>query len=321
MFFRRMLAVGFVAATVSWSGCQTPVAEKGDLSNDQLKQFFATARDPRRFWITVYQSENGPVFVGGNRLHPEQIAQLPFESANRSSAPIVLTSEGIPALIDTSSKESWMDFATAQRTGIIPLGPPAYTAKPEHTTEDAAGYLSVAANMVYDQLFVESALFYVRGARGPFGPLARKQSHPTPNLILGCSQLNAFRSVQLNYPARTVLLSTTRDYQPSETNLIASVPLVDVRGAYGAEGMIDGRAQTFIIDSAGDFAVAMANPPTNKLRQVSVGDLVFRQVDAVFDDAWGLGLTNYPRIGRQLLQEFKITFDSKLRVAHFERPD
>ena len=72
------------------NGCATGPASGVRVPDDALNLFFAKAQDPRRLWITVYESNDGPVFSGANRLSPGRIAQIAFASTgNDGSAPVV----------------------------------------------------------------------------------------------------------------------------------------------------------------------------------------------------------------------------------------
>ncbi|NKB23156.1 MAG: hypothetical protein GKR87_01940 [Kiritimatiellae bacterium] len=147
------------------------------LSNDQLTTFFKNTRDPRRFWITVYSSPEGPVFSGANRLHPNQRVTIPFIKSTSESIPLVnvraLGSATYTALIDTSSSDSWVDFLTAQSLNVIPLGPPAYERYPRHVKDPFTGYLTVLSTLKLNVLHIESALFSMRTTTGSLGPLSR----------------------------------------------------------------------------------------------------------------------------------------------------
>ena len=317
------------------AGCAT---QRGNeiraLTDKELHPFFARAKDPRTFWITVYPSERGPMFAGANRVHMEQARSLPFqpeqtplllfESAAKASMPLVKfdanRDDEYLALIDTSSRRNWIDFATAQKTGVIPLGPPAMPDLPAHVQDDIPGYASVLSSLRFDQLHVETALLYTRAGQGPLGPLSRREEKPYPQLVVGCDLLKAFQFVQLDYPNRRVIFSASAGYSPDANLLVATVPLREAQGGFAAQGMINGEAKTFLLDSAGDFEVAMADPPTNVLRQVSVGGLVFRQVEVVSSQDCGLGLLKYPRIGRRLLCRYRVTFAPAQRKVHFEKP-
>ena len=229
--------------------------------------------------------------------------------------------ETIAALIDTTAARSWLDFATFTRVKATPLGPPAYDYTPRNVNDSIPGYASILTKLRFDQLHMESALFHFRAATGPLGYLARGEDHPAPSAILGCDILKAFAFVQIDYPNHSVIFSATSEYSPDVTNLIAALPLNEVEGAYAAEGMADNEKKLILLDSAGNFEMAMDNPPSDKLKQISVGDLVFRNVTAVSSKDRSLGLLSHPRIGRQLLSRFKITFVPKKKLVYFERPN
>lgn len=302
------------------------------LNESQKRAFFEGAKDPRLFWITVYQTTAGPQFSGANRLHPEQLAQLSFLSRpalqvfskDKSAPPLieVTTTESTKyiALVDTSSKESWLAYDTARKMGATPLGPPAFEFRPEHVVDDISGYLSAVDTLRMEGVSIETALFYVRAAKGPLGALARRELDRPPVMVIGCNLLKTFQLVRFDYAQRSLLLAVDADYEPMNSNLVASVPLRDVRGAFGGSGVLDGRPVEFILDSAGDFELAMTDPPSGLVRQISLGDLVFRNVSAISCTDADLSLASYPRIGRRLLERFKITFDNKRRMVHFEKP-
>jgi hypothetical protein len=229
--------------------------------------------------------------------------------------------ETITALIDTSAARSWLDLATFTRVKATPLGPPAYDYTPKNVNDNIPGYACILTKLRFDQLHMENALFHFRAATGPLGYLARGEDHPAPSAILGCDILKAFAFVQIDYPNHSVVFSATSAYSPDGTNLIAALPLKEVDGAFAAEGMVDNEKKLILLDSAGKFEMAMDNPPSDKLKQVSMGDLVFRNVTVVSSKDRSLGLLSHPRIGRQLLSRFKITFVPKKKVVYFERPN
>jgi len=304
-------------------GCATPNEIK-PLTDSQLRGIFSQAKDARNFWVTVYQANKGVQFSGANRLHPGHVANLDFITELSSTAPIINADNGreetITALIDTSAARSWLDLATFLRVQATPLGPPAYDCTPKNVNESIPGYACILTKLRFDQLHMENALFHFRAATGPLGYLARGEDQPVPSAILGCDILKAFAFVQIDYPNHSVIFSATSEYSPDATNLIATLPLMEVEGAFAADGMVDSEKKLILLDSAGEFDMAMDNPPSDKLKQVSVGDLVFRNVTVVSSKDRSLGLLSYPRIGRQLLARFKITFMPKKKLVYFERP-
>jgi hypothetical protein len=318
------LCVGACAALLA-AGCATTSDEIKPLTDRQLHDIFSRAKDTRHFWVTVYQSGNkGAQFSGANRLHPEHVANMPFIQGTPSTAPIIHADNGreetFSALIDTSAGRSWLDLSTFTRANATPLGPPAYDYTPKNVADPVIGYACILTKLRFDQLHVENALFHFRAATGPLGYLAREEAHPAPSAILGCDLLKAFAFIQINYPGRAAIFSATSDYSSNGTNLIAALPLQEVEGAFATEGMVEDEKKLILLDSAGDFEIAMDNPPSDKLKQVSVGDLVFRNVTTVSSKDRCLGLLSYPRVGRRLLSRFVVTFAPKKKVVYVERP-
>lgn len=319
----QALCIG-ICLVLLGGGCATTTNEIKPLTDNQLRGIFAQAKDVRNFWITVYVSGNKTVqFAGANRLHPEHVAELDFVESS-STAPMITADNGreetIIALIDTTTTRNWLDLPTFERVRATPLGPPAYDYTPKHVNDDTPGYACVMTKLRFDQLHVENALLHFRAATGPLGTLARGEDHPAPDAILGGDFIKAFAFVQIDYPNHAVILSATMDYSPEGANLIAALTLKEVDGAFATEGAIDGEKKVLILDSAGEFEVSMDNPSSDKLKQVSVGDLVFRNVSVVDSKSQSLGLLSHPRIGRQLLSKFNITFAPKKKLVYFERP-
>jgi hypothetical protein len=259
-------------------------------------------------------------------MHPNQLFDQPFHTSKDSDIPIIevrtRSTDDIDALIDTSSRENWVDFETAAHNDLIPLGPPPYTRKPRHVVDpDNTGYLALSSKIRIKQMHVENALFYLRTPYMDLGPLTRNQFHPMPHMVIGAELLKAFRFVQLDYAGRQAIFSSTLPYNPPPTRLLAEVPLLDLHGIIACRGIIDGEPVTLIVDTAGDYELALpVKPDDGTVRQLSVGDLVFRQVACVSTDRHHLGLPQYPRIGARLLSRFQVTFDFRKKVIIFERP-
>ncbi len=322
--FVRILCVGIGLAALAGGCATTPPQTTRPLTETELRHVFSKARDARRFWITAYPSgKNSVRFSGANRLHPEHVASRDFAKKGLSTAPVIVADNGreetFSVLVDTTAGRSWLDFPTFLRTRTIPLGPPAYDYTPANVNEDIPGYACIMTKLRFDHLHVENALFHFRAATGPLGPLARNLENPAPEAILGCDILKAFAFAQIDYPNYAVMLSATIDYAPKEVNLIDAMKLKQVGGAFAVEGAIDGERKVFILDTAGEFEIAMTNPPSDELKQVSVGNVVFRNVSVVDSRTLNLRLSQ-PRIGRQLLSKFKITLAPKKKLVYFERP-
>jgi len=296
------------------------------LNKKQLEALAARAKSPQLFGITVYPSDAGPVFAGAFRLHEGDVAAVTFPRGERTFAPIVPVGVvGDPeelALLDTSSPQSWATLPMMSELQIQMLAAPSLLAsKPAHVFDTIGGLLGVAGHIKIDQIGMENALFMVRAAYGPTGPIARGLDDAKINLVFGTDLLKVFNHVQFNFPERFVTLSATANYRPNESNLLATVPLVFTNGAIGADGVLDGVPETFILDTGGDYAIALpTNRPSATMQQVSVGDLVMRDLPGIPGMDLALGPITTPRIGRQALARFKMTIDFRNRQILFERP-
>jgi hypothetical protein len=293
------------------------------VSQEGQRAFFSMAQDERRFWLTRYESDHGPVYDGAHRLHSNKSAVAPFvSSAPVPKIPVLLRGrEELTAVIDSSARSSWMTFDVAATRGLIPLGPPPVSQVPAHVGEGERGYLCVASRMQVPPVRVESALFYVAPWHGPLGPLLRGDAELDTPMVLGAEWLRAFHFVQLDYPARRVALATSETYEPVESRLVASVPWRMVEGHLVLDGLINGRPVSFLLDTLGDFAAAAPTAEWGRqANQVMLGDLVLVDVPLTDTLELNLGLPAVPRLGREVLSRVIVTFDGRRRMVHFERP-
>ncbi len=323
--WRRLMPALAVAGLLAGTGCtSTPKRDAAyTYTQEEMGAYLETASDPRRYGLTVYQSEAGPVIQFANRLHPEQVAELPWV-ATKSGAPLVKVGARkdieYVALLDTASARNWSDLDTAVELPVIPLGPPAVYMEAAHVADPAAkGLLGMATKLRFDNLHAENTLFYVRMPRGTLGPVARDVADPLPRMVFGGDLLSQFSYIQFDFEKRKVVLSSTLPYRPVSEQIVAASRFRLDDGIYMLDGMVDKRHTPIILDVAGDFALAMPTPPRPIAGQVIFGDLVFRQVP-VTELAAGPGLLPFPRVGRKLLARYKVTIDNTGGAVIFERP-
>jgi len=331
-FMRRQLqlhALGLAALCLLFAGCQTLMRGGGDAAdgrpwtNEEARAFLARAEDARRYGITVYDSARGPVYDGVHRTHYGQIASLPFRSSRSASAPLIpldARTQTFLALMDTTAAQCWVHMETARALRVVPLYP-VHAERPAHVRDATRGYASIVPQIRFESFYVETALLFTRGATGSLGSLARGQEAPRADLVLGTDFLTSLQFVQWNYPARTAMFSATTPYRPRERALVASVPYQLREGVVVALGAVNGAERLIAIDVAGDFEAALPGTASASVRQLSVGDLVLRNVAGIGIAQSELGFEQTPRIGRRLLQRFKVTLDNGKQVIHFERPD
>lgn len=308
------------------AGCRSTAPQSmTPLTVSQAKHFLAKARDPRLFGITTYPSDDGDIFVNANLVASGQHAILPLRSDDPSWPPIVRIRLGDAsptlALIDTSSMNNWVVLSAARQAGAIPLTQDLDDRKlASHVVETIGGYLVTTEPIEMGGARVTAPLFYARAAQGAMGPLARRLEKPVPSAVLGCSLLRSFRYVQFDFPEKRVVLSSISEYFPDPSLLLARLPLESAGGVLGARAILDQKEALVILDTGGDFELAMTEPPTAPFRQVALGDLILRQVNVTSARDLGLGLPKYPRLGRKLLSRYKVTFDWSRKLIYFERP-
>jgi hypothetical protein len=308
------------------AGCRSPSPELiRPLPDDQLRAFFGKPEDPRRFAVTMYSSDDGPVFVGANRLHPSQQAVLPFATRRSSTAPVIeggLKGEDpLPYLLDTSARESWLRFEAASGLRAVALGTDrAYGITPTHVRDDIVGYGCLLPHLVLDPLWIENTVLFVRAASGPLGVVGRHVDNPRPEGVLGCNVLREFAYVQMDFDARLVTLTTSLAYRPNRDKLLAAVPLLEKDGPYAVTGLVDGKKMNIVFDTGGDFEIALPRMSLGPIKQVTIGDLVFRNLRPYTLRERGLLPDTTVRLGRQLLSRYKVTFDNLRYTVYFEKP-
>ena len=324
----KILAPLFSLLLLGAAGCATPKDEAiVPYNQEQLNALFTRARPPQVFGLTVYSSDGGPVFAGGNRVHQGDLASLTFLGQGTNPAPVVMLAGrgemGLPALLDTCARENWATARTAEQLGLVMLsGPPPYVAQPAHVYDEVGGAAGLAQKIMLAESHVENVVFYQRTALGPLGPLARWVDQPAPVAVLGSALLRSFSYVQLDFPRRTAVFSSSRRFTPpSESTLVARLPLREILGVPAVEGALDGDPVTLLLDSAGDYELVMHEPAADTVRRLSVGDLVFPpDVNVASSLDQGLGPITYPRVGRRLLARYKVTLDYRGKAVYFERP-
>lgn len=322
-----MQRILIVLTALGLAGCATPPDEHIiPFSQNQTQALFARSRPPQAFGLTVYSTDLGPVFAGANRVHQGQFAQMPFiNKADSNALEINLTARGvkeIPALIDTASRENWVSSGTAGLMSVVLLaGPNPYHTEAVHVYDAIGGYAGLQHKIMLDTLHVENVVLHVRAATGPLGAPARWMQDPAPDVVLGVPFLRAFSYVTLDFSDHLATFSATRPFQTPEDTLLARAKLIDIRGVLGVEGSINGEQTTFVIDSGGDFEIAQNEPKGPTIRRAGVGDLMFPpDIQVATAREIGLGEIEYPRIGRQLLSRYRVTFDFRNKWIYFERP-
>jgi len=290
----------------------------------ELASVKAAARDPRIFFMNVYRDERDvPVYTDANRVYQELTVYLPFVSPPGTALPLVAGSVRsgtvARALTDTTTAESWLPLDRRGALGFEILGPEPTAVQARHVLDDVPGFAGVLPELRLSELRVEMALLYGRAAHGSLWPLTRDPRTGTADVVLGMDLLRAFTWVQWDFPNRLLVLSTQLPVVDPEIRRLAELPLQSTSGPLVVEAVIEGRSVPLMLDIAGDYEFCAENPPADIVRQVSLGDLVFRRLQARDPRALGLA-SGGPRLGLRALAPYRLTLDNRRKMVYVEAP-
>lgn len=333
---RWLLATALLGA----GGCATPkTPEAIPLSQAEVDQFLASGRDARTYGITIYPGATGTRFEFANRPRPERTARMDFAAPQQSRLPVVkgrsALTDPFPMLLDTSARQSWATLAAARGLEYRVFAP-AEGEYADHVAADVPGYAGAGNKLIFDKLHVESPIYYVAPAGGGLGALARaaeradlapalaarreKAAARLP-LVLGAALLRNFAYVRIDFPARAVVFSSTRAFKPSNASAVAvQLPMLDWRGRPAVHAALDGEPLLLVLDTAGDFDLAVPDEDGPQTGTLALGDLVLDDVELRPHGTLGLPAAFPARLGLGVLAEYAVTLDFKNRRIWFENP-
>lgn len=320
-------AVG-LGAVLGAAGCRAPepsTVRPRTGEADEVAALFAAGRDPAEFFIHAYRTPEGrPVFTGQNRMPPNERAILLFESPPHSALPVIRTRSASGAelfvLVDTTSRQNWTNLEWRGELGFEPVGPMMIGALPAHVFDETPGYLCVLPELTIDRLRVESVLIYARTERRVFWPLHRHADARQARAVMGVDLLRGFAYVTWDFTGRMMTFSSTVPYDPDPSAVLAELP-VDFDpdlGAIEVPWWVDGVESRVIFDCAGDYEVALDDPPLELIRQIGLQDLVLRRVRAVEPAEVGLQPVETPYLGTALLRRYRVTLDNRRNTLWIE---
>lgn len=314
----KIIPVLFTIAALS--GCSTPESSKENVLSAMQKNTYLSHTKPlEQFGFRAFPTENGVSFKGNARLHPNHMAQTKY----KNTLPVI-TMRGtsrrrsINVLLDTSSTSSWIEFLAAQEMNAYFLGvnDEAIPYRGKYNTGKVDAYASVISHMRINQLFIENIPLYTRMAMDSLGPLARGIHTPQVDMVLGYDTLRKFESIQFNPKKKTITFSATTPYTPSPNIITHQARIIHLRGnGLMIEGSIDGQPLPIVLDFAGDYYFARGDQKVNITKQVSLGEVVYKQVPTLLLPAHKAP----PRVGRKLLNRYVITICNHEGIVYFER--
>lgn len=317
---RLRIALIPVAALLLTSCGTMSTKEPHMVTQAEKAQLAERGKSPQVFGLTAYSTPNGAIFAGGFRLHHGQARRIDFASDKNSTTPLVKAEGGLQFLIDSSATESWITTeAFSKLNGVTLKESGLYEKRPQHVYDETGGLAVVIPKIIIDELHIESSVFFMRNKHGPLGVLTRWEDPSEIDGVVGADFLRAFKFVRISFKNRYVVMSATTEY-PDTNNRIATIPLIKSNEGLTLEAVINGDREVVFVDIAGDFEMATDTTASETLRQVSIGDAVYRKVEAIPGREIGLGLEPQPRIGRQLLEKYDLVFNNYCEELILERP-
>ena len=305
------------------SSCLTNDISKEDVVMPQMQQntYLSHAKPPQQYGFDVVQVRDGFTYLGRARLHPHNRTSVTLK---RDNLPVIAMRgrskrDRMNVLIDVSSPSSWLEFSESQNFNaqFLGLDDEVIPYRGGYNTGGVNAYAGVITQLRINTLFMENVPFYIRMASGSLGPLARGIRVPAVDAILGYDNLRSFEYIQFDLRNNRIVFSSDVPYTPTESLLMTTAKIINKPG-YGLaiEGAIFDQPTPVILDFAGNFSFARGDVKVNITKQVSLGDIVFRQVPTLVLPAHN----SPPRAGRKMLAPYIVTICNRLGVVYFERP-
>ena len=304
------------------SGCLTTKSkEEQPISEARQQAYLNKAVPPQQLGFSVHRAgKSGIAYSGAARLHPHHLT-----TADMLKKIPVIKLRGrakrntLKALLDFGSASSWLEFSTSQefKAHFMGINNMVIPYRGKSNTGDQNAYAGVVTQLRIDTLFIENVPFYIRMANHSLGPLARGIQKPKVDAVLGYDNLRIFEYIQIDLRNHTVSFSSDLPYVPHDDLLMTTARIINLPGlGLAVEGAIYGKSVPIILDFAGDYHFERGDKKVNNTRQVSLGDIVFRNVPTLVLEP----NKSPPRAGRKMLEPYIITICAPKGVVYFERP-
>jgi hypothetical protein len=294
------------------AGCKTTESkESTPVSWEEQQSYLQRVSDPRIFGLNIYETPAGPQIRGGGRLHPGKAEALPMKAEDPLRPVVSLRGKfGIqwPVLLDLTASMSSMEFDTARKAGVRPIGEQGRPQLIKQAGEEVTSCVALVPSLRLGQLSVENPLVHVRFANGPLGRMARGIDDPVVRGVIGWNILEQMAQIQFLYSIGQVVLKTTDTYTPNPGLLAAELQLVKHVGACAVRGTVNGKSGLILLDPAGDFEVAA----DDAISSIKLSRDLAIENPQVSPSPGGI------RIGARLLQKYRVTVCPKAGVVYFE---
>ncbi len=317
MFYSVLIAVAFAGCTTS----ENKEVQKEALTVREQKAALSRYKSPQHFGFSVFPVRQGIDFRGAARLKSDRLAVVKLLKGNIPAIEMrgSKSSDTMTVLLDFSSPTSWMEYLTAKEQGAVFLGmdDQVIPYRGGYFFDGIRAYAGVATQVWIDQLSMENVPFYIRMSKGALGMLARGIVDPPVEATLGYDNLRNFEYIKIDMPRKQIMFSSNIPYVPQDELLMATAKIIHLPG-YGlvVEGAVSGQPAPVVLDFAGNYGFARGDVAVDSTKQVSLGDMVFRQVPTITLQS----NASAPRAGRKIFEPYVIAICARKGVVYFERP-
>ncbi len=138
---------------------------------------------------------------------------------------------------------------------------------------------------------------------------------------MGAALMRSFAFIRFDFPARQVRFSSHATFRPAAAAAVrACLPMRDWKGRPAVEGSLGGHPLLLVIDTAGDFDLALPPATANLAGPLTLGDWSVDDIQPAAHAALGLPEAFPARLGLGVLSRAAVTLDHKNRRVWFEHP-
>ncbi|MCF7849501.1 MAG: hypothetical protein K9M45_11680 [Kiritimatiellales bacterium] len=315
----------YIYATVlctAFTGCQSSKYGKEVMlaPSHELELLEKTVL-PQSYGMQIVRVRNGITYMGSARVHPNHMAALDLLEKGVPAVKVrgSASAASANALMDISSPNSWIEAKTSteMKAKVLGINEMVMPYRGGLNTGGANAYAAVISRLRFNKFYIENVPIYIRMAKGSLGPQARGITDPDIHMVVGYDCIRNFEYIQYDLASNKIRLSASIEYEPMKDRLLTTATISkSSRFGCAVEGAIYGQPTTIILDPAGDYTFARADYTGAVTKQISIGDVVVRNIQTFPLPSAAAP----PRIGRRVLENYLVTVCPRKGVVYFERP-